>query len=333
MIDLSSTYLGLSLKNPLVVSPSPLCSDLDNIKRMEDASAAAIVLHSLFEEQLTSESQALNETLMQGVDANPESLSFFPDLDNYKMGPDAYLEHLRKAKEAVEIPIIASLNGVSKGGWTQYARSMEAAGADAIELNIYFMPTRPEMSDEQVRAIHEELIYEVKNNVTIPVAVKIAPTFSAIPHMAACFKTAGADGLVLFNRFYQPDFDLENLDVLSNLELSSSSELRQRLRWVAILYQRVHIDMAVSGGVHTPEDVVKTLMAGANVAMTTSALLKNGIQHLAHLQAGLYEWMEKHEYQSVSMLRGTMSQKSVADPAAFERANYMHILTGYTPSV
>lgn len=333
MADLSTKYLGMQLKNPLVVSPSPLCDDLDNIRRMEDAGAGAVVLHSLFEEQLTHESQALNENLMQGSESYAESVTYFPDLGDYKMGPDAYLEHLRKAKAAVSIPIIGSLNGVSTGGWIKYAKNIEDAGADALELNDYFIPTDPDMTGVHVREMGEQLVRDVKANVSIPVAVKIGPYFSALAYVAKRLVEEGADGLVLFNRFYQPDFDLENLEVVSNLELSDSGELRKRLRWVAILYGRIAADLAITGGVHTPEDVVKSMMAGAKVAMMTSALLKYGIGHMAKVLRGLEEWMERNEYDSIQMMQGSMSLKSVGNPAAFERASYMRILTSYTPGM
>jgi dihydroorotate dehydrogenase (fumarate) len=333
MADLSTTYLGLKLKNPMVVSPSPLSEKTDNIRQMEDAGASAIVLHSLFEEQLTHESQALNANLMQGEESFAESLSYFPDLGDYKMGPEGYLEHVRQAKEAVDIPIIGSLNGISEGGWTQYARQIQDAGADAIELNMYFIPTDPDMTGVYVREMCENLVRAVKSSVSIPVAVKIGPFFSAMPYMARRLEVAGADGLVLFNRFYQPDFDLEKLDVVPNLILSDSRDLRLRLRWVAILYHQIKADLAITGGIHTPEDVVKAMMAGAKVAMTTSALLKKGIDHLRVVLNGLETWMEEHEYESIEMMQGSMSQKSVGDPAAFERANYMKILNSYVPEM
>lgn len=333
MADLSTTYLGLKLKNPMVVSPSPLSEKTDNIRQMEDAGASAIVLHSLFEEQLTHESQSLNANLMQGEDSYAESLSYFPDLGDYKMGPEGYLEHVRQAKEAVDIPIIGSLNGISEGGWTQYARQIQDAGADAIELNMYFIPTDPDMTGVYVREMCENLVRAVKSSVNIPVAVKIGPFFSAMPYMARRLEVSGADGLVLFNRFYQPDFDLEKLDVVPNLILSDSRDLRLRLRWVAILYHQIKADLAITGGIHTPEDVVKAMMAGAKVAMTTSALLKKGIDHLRVVLNGLETWMEEHEYESIEMMQGSMSQKSVGDPAAFERANYMKILNSYVPEM
>ncbi len=333
MSNLSTSYLGMTLKNPLVVSPSPLCTKVDNIKRMEDAGAAAVVLHSLFEEQLTLESQSLNENLMQGENAFAEALTYFPEMSDYRMGPDGYLELIRKAKESVNIPIIGSLNGVSTGGWIKYAKRMQEAGADAVELNVYFIPTDMDVTAGHVRDMHENLLRDVKANVSIPVAMKISPFFSSFPCFAKQLEDAGADGLVMFNRFYQPDFDLDNLEVVPNLTLSTSSSLRLRLRWVAILYGHVKMDMAITGGVHSAEDVVKCMMAGAKVAMTTSALLKFGISHLETLHKGLVEWMEEHEYESIEMMQGSMSQKSVAEPAAFERANYMRVLTTYSPGM
>lgn len=333
MIDLSTSYLGMTLKNPLVVSPSPLSTKVDNIKRMEDAGAAAVVLHSLFEEQLTLESQSLNANLMQGENAFAEALTYFPEMSDYRMGPDGYLELIRKAKEAVNIPIIGSLNGVSTGGWIKYAKHMQEAGADAVELNVYYIPTDLDVTAGHVREMHENLLRDVKANISIPVAMKISPFFSSFPCFAKQLEDAGADGLVMFNRFYQPDFDLDNLEVVPDLTLSTSGSLRLRLRWVAILYGHIKMDMAITGGVHTGEDVVKCMMAGAKVAMTTSALLKFGIGHLETLQKGLVDWMEEHEYDSIEMMQGSMSQKSVAEPAAFERANYMRILTTYSPGM
>lgn len=329
MIDLSTTYMGLHLKNPLVVSPSPLCEDIDNIRRMEESRSAAVVLHSLFEEQILLESQDLDHYLTQGTYSFAESLTYFPDLGNYKLGPDEYLEHIRKAKEAVDIPIIGSLNGVSTGGWLKYAKAIEEAGADALELNIYYIPTNPNMTSEQVEGMYADLVRGVKTRVNIPVAVKISPYFSSTPNMARCLDRVGANALVLFNRFYQPDLDIENLEVVPNLILSTSDELRLRLRWVAILYGQIQADMAVTGGVHSAEDVVKTMMLGARVAMMTSALLKNSIHYLKTVLNDVVAWMEQHEYESISQIQGIMSQRSVAEPAAFERANYMKALHSY----
>ncbi len=329
MTDLSTSYLGLSLKNPLVVSPSPLCQDLGSIRQMEDAGAAAVVLHSLFEEQLTLESQDLDHFLTHGTDSFAEALSYYPDMGQYKLGPDAYLEHIRKAKAAVKIPIVGSLNGVSTGGWISHAKKIEQAGADALELNVYYIPTDPEMSGAQVEQMYADLVRDMRASVKIPVAVKLGPYFSALASMARRLDQAGANALVLFNRFYQPDFDLEKLEVTPNLVLSRSEELRLRLTWVGILYGRIKADMAITGGVHTAEDAIKSMMAGARVAMMTSALLRNGIPHLKTVLAGVADWMEKHEYASIRQMQGSMSQKSVAEPAAFERANYMKVLSSY----
>ena len=329
MSDLSTTYLGLKLKNPLVVSPSPLCMELGNIRQMEDAGASAIVLHSLFEEQLTLESKDLDNFLTHGTDSFAEALSYFPDMGQYNLGPEGYLEHVRKAKAAVKIPIVGSLNGVSTGGWISYAKKIEQAGADGLELNVYYIPTDPDMSGAQVEQMYADLVRDVRAGVKIPVAVKLGPYFSALASMARRLDQAGANGLVLFNRFYQPDFDLEALEVTPNLILSRSDELRLRLTWVGILYGRVKADMAITGGVHTAEDAIKSMMAGARVAMMTSALLRNGIPHLKTVLSGIMEWMEKHEYASIRQMQGSMSQKSVAEPAAFERANYMKVLSSY----
>jgi dihydroorotate dehydrogenase (fumarate) len=332
-MDLSTNYMGLSLKNPLIVSPSPQCQEIDNIRKMEDSGAAAVVLHSLFEEQITLESRELDRYLTQGTESFAESLSYFPDLGDYRIGPEQYLEHVSQAKDAVDIPVIGSLNGVSTGGWIEYAKAIEDAGAHALELNIYYIPTSVEMTSQQVEGMYTDLVRNIKKSIDIPVAVKLSPYFSSMPQMARQLDVAGADALVLFNRFYQPDLDLENLRVASNLELSTSSELRLRLRWVAILFGHILADMAVTGGVHTAEDALKAIMAGANVAMMTSALLVNGIEHLAKVRDGMEQWMEKHKYESISQMRGSLSQRSIAEPAAFERANYMKVLGSYTPPV
>ncbi len=329
MSDLTTTYLGLTLKNPLVVSASPLCEDLGNLRRMEDAGAAAVVLHSLFEEQLSLESQDLDQFLSAGTESFAESLTYFPEMKEYNLGPDGYLEHLRRAKAAVGIPVIASLNGVSTGGWIGYARKMQEAGADALELNVYYIPTNPDVSSAQVEQMYVDLVRDVKASVKIPVAVKLGPYFSSMAAMARRLDQAGANALVLFNRFYQPDFDLDRLEVVPNLTLSRSEELRLRVRWVAILCGRIQADLAVTGGVHTAQDVLKCMMAGAKAAMMTSALLANGIQHLSAVRAGVVSWMEEHEYASIRQMQGSMSQRSVANPAAFERANYMRVLRSY----
>jgi dihydroorotate dehydrogenase (fumarate) len=329
MIDLSSTYLGMKLKNPVVVSSSPLQRDLDNIRRMEDAGAAAIVMHSLFEEQIEVESRELNRSLERGTEAYAESLSYLPDMERYNLGPEGYLEHLARAKKSVTIPVIASLNGVSKGGWTRYARMMEEAGADAIELNTYYLETDPKVTGEEVEKMYGDLVTEVKTSVRVPLAVKLSPTFSSMANMAVRLDQGGVKALVLFNRFYQPDFDLETLEVTQSLELSHSYELLLRLNWVAILFGHLKADMAVTGGVHTGADVLKCMMAGARVAMMTSALLENGIEHISKVLGEVKAWMEEHEYESTQQMQGSMARRSVANPSTFERVNYMHVLSSY----
>ena len=330
MIDLSTNYLGLRLENPVVVSPSPLCQELDNIRRMEDAGAGAIVLHSLFEEQIEIETRALEDAMSSEAGGYAESPSFFPEQPAYNLGPEAYLEHIRKAKAAVRTPVIASLNGATRGGWTRFAKHMEEAGADALELNIYYLPTDPALTGECVEKRYTELVARVKASIRIPVAVKLSPYFSAMVHMAKKLDAAGVDGLVLFNRFYQPDFDLRLLDIIPNLILSNSNELLLRLHWVAILSDHVRASLAITGGVHTAEDVLKAMMAGGRVAMMTSALLKRGIGHIAYVLADLLNWMEEHEYVSVRQMQGSMSQASVEDPGAYERTNYMRVLGSYS---
>ena len=329
MIDLSTKYLGLELKNPLVVSASPLTEELDNIRRMEDAGAAAIVMHSLFEEQITLESHWLDRNLSAGTESFGESLTYFPDLTSYNLGPEGYLEHLRKAKQAVAVPIIGSLNGSSMGGWTDYAKKIEQAGADALELNIFYIATDGDLPGEKVEQKYYELAAHVKASVKIPVAVKLGLYFSSVPNLAKRLDAVGVDALVLFNRFYQPDFDLENLEITPRLILSSPYELLVRLHWVAILYGRIKADMAITGGVHSAMDVLKAMMAGARVSMMTSALLKNGIPHLTTVREELLAWMEEHEYESIRQMQGSMSQRAVSDPSAFVRANYVKVLSSY----
>jgi dihydroorotate dehydrogenase (fumarate) len=327
MIDISTRYLGLSLKSPLVASASPLCDSIDNLQRMEDAGIAAVVLPSLFEEQLQLESQALDSDLSRGDESFAESLHYFPDLRTYNLGPEGYLNLIRRAKQNLSIPVIASLNGVSEGGWVCYAGLMQEAGADAIELNLYDLVTDPAVSSSQVEQGYCELVSHVKASVTIPVAVKLSQFFTAIPYVAQRLNEAGADALVLFNRFYQPEFDLESLDVVSSLTLSNSQELLLRLHWIAILYGRVGASLAVTGGVHTAEDVLKAIMAGANVAMMTSALLRHGIEHAEVVVGQLTHWMEEHEYESIHQMRGSMSHLSASRSDVFERVNYMKVLS------
>lgn len=325
-MDLSTTYMGLKLKNPIVHSASPLTEHLDGIRRLEDAGAAAVVMYSLFEEQITMESRELDHYLEYGTESFGEALSYFPDLESYKSGPEEYLDLIADTKRAVKIPIIGSLNGVSTGGWIDYAKKIEQAGADALELNIYFIPTDPDLTGVEVVKMHVEVVSDVKRSVSIPVAVKISPFFSAMAYVAKRLAEAGADALVLFNRFYQPDIDLENLKVVPGLVLSNSHEMRLPLRWIAILYGRVPVDFGLTTGVHTHEDVLKGLMAGAKVTMITSEILKNGPGRIGEILAELSAWMERHEYESVAQMLGSMSQKNCPEPAAFERANYMKAL-------
>jgi dihydroorotate dehydrogenase (fumarate) len=322
--------MGLKLASPLVASSSPFCKDIANVLRLEDAGASAIVLHSLFEEQIQVESGELDRFLTESADSYGEALSYFPEMTSYNLGPEPYLNHLRKAKESVDVPVIASLNGVSTGGWIRYAQMMEQAGADGIELNIYYMATDLEMPSSKVEEMYCDLVSHVKASVRIPVAVKLGPYFTALGHLASRLDAAGADALVIFNRFYQPDFDLETREVVPNLVLSTSDELRLRIHWAALLSNRIRPDLAITGGVHTAEDVVKSVMAGAHVTMMTSALLRHGIPYLEKLEEDLVEWMEAHEYESVKQMRGSMSARSVAEPAAFERANYMKVLSSYS---
>jgi|SRR5579871_1874882 len=328
MPDLSTNYLGMKLRTPLVASSGPLCKSVDNLCRLEDAGVSAVVLHSLFEEQINLESFELDRWL-EPNEGFVEAQSYLPDLTSYNIGPEGYVEHIASAKKSVRIPVIGSLNGVSSGGWIRYARLIEQAGADALELNIYYLPTNPTMTGAQVEMMHTELVEEVKASIHIPVAVKLGPYFSAIPNMMLKLDQAGANALVLFNRFYQPDFDLENLEVVPNLALSNSSELLMRLHWVALLYGNVKADMAITGGVHTAEDVVKSMMAGARVSMMTSALLRHGPGYAREVETKLMEWLEVHEYESIREMQGSMSRRAVADPEAFERANYMRVLSSY----
>jgi dihydroorotate dehydrogenase (fumarate) len=323
MADLTTNYLGMQLRTPLVPSASPVSQEVSSIRRMEDAGAAAVVLYSLFEEQLRQESLELDHHLSAGTESFAESLSYFPQASEYRLGPEGYLEHIRKAKEAVRIPIIASLNGATAGGWAEYAKEIEEAGADALECNIYSIPTDPDVSSAQVEQTYIDIVKAVKNTVSIPVAVKVSPFFSNLANMAKRLDQAGADGLVLFNRFYQPDIDLEELEIRPNVLLSTPQALRLPLTWIGILYGRVQASLAATSGVHDPQDAIKLLMVGANVTMICSALLRNGINHLRYLEQGIREWMERREYESVGQMQGSMSQLKCPDPGAFERAQYM----------
>ena len=328
-MNLKTKYLGLELDSPLVPSSSPLSRTLDGLRQMEDAGASAVVLYSLFEEQILHESHTLNEHLIQGTESFAEALSYFPEAPDYTYGPDVYLNHIRRAKEALNIPIIASLNGVSDGWWIRYARDIEQAGADALELNIYYVPTSLDEGSSEVEALYLDALAHVKKAVSIPVAMKLSPYFSAMGNMAKRLCDGGADGLVLFNRFYQPDLDLENLAVMPNLVLSNSTELRLPLRWIAILYGRIQADLALTSGVHNVTDVLKGLAAGASVTMVASELLRNGVGRLAVLREGVVQWLEENEYESLDQLRGSLSQINCPEPAAFERANYMRVLSSY----
>jgi len=330
-MDLTTNYLGMTLKNPLVPSSSPLMRTLESLRAMEDAGAGAVVLHSLFEEQITQESHTLNHYLTQGVESHPEALSYFPEASEYKTGPDEYLEHIQRAKKALDIPVIASLNGVSTGGWVKYAKQIEEAGADALELNVYYIPTDPNLTGNEVEQIYLDVLKDVKTAVNLPIAMKLNPYFSSMANTARNLADAGAGSLVLFNRFYQPDFDLDNLEVVPNLKLSTSTELRLPLRWIAILYGQVNTDLALTTGVHTVTDALKGVAAGAAVTMVASELLRNGINRLQVLRMGVEEWLIENEYESLAQLQGSLSQINCAEPAAFERANYMRVLSSYSP--
>jgi dihydroorotate dehydrogenase (fumarate) len=323
MIDLTTRYLGLSLRTPLVPSASPLSQEIASIRRLEDAGASAVVLYSLFEEQLRQESAELDHHLSTGTESFAESLTYFPQASEFRLGPEGYLEHIRKAKEAVDIPIIASLNGATVGGWTKFAREIEQAGADALECNIYYIPTDPELKAAEIEQTYVDIVWAVKSAISIPVAIKISPFFTNVANVAKRLDDAGADGLVLFNRFYQPDIDLEELEIRPNVLLSTPQALRLPLTWIGILYGKLKASLAATGGIHDPQDAIKMLMVGANVTMLCSSLLRNGINQLRHLERGIVDWMEQHEYESVKQMQGSMSQLRCPDPSAFERAQYM----------
>jgi dihydroorotate dehydrogenase (fumarate) len=329
MVDLSTTYLDLKLKNPLVASASPLSEKVETVQKLEEAGIAAIVMYSLFEEQIIHESLELDHFLFYGSESSAEIDSFYPQSGKYTLKADAYIETLKKIKQAVNIPVIGSLNGVSTGGWIKYAKKIEDAGADALELNIYFLPTDPALTATQIEENYISLIHDVRNSIKIPLSVKLSPFFTAIPNIAKRLVEAGANGLVLFNRFYQPDLDLETLEVAPNLVLSTSNELRLPLRWIAILYGHINADLALTSGIHTAEDVIKASMAGASVAMTASELLAKGISRVPVILADLEKWMIGHDYESIKQMKGSLSQKSVKEPAAFERANYMKVLNSF----
>lgn len=330
-MSLTTNYLGMTLKNPIVASSSPLSHSLDGIRSLEDAGASAVVMYSLFEEQITFDSFYVDHYLRSNTNSHAEALSYFPDMDSYNVCPNEYLNLIRQAKEAVDIPIIGSLNGVSIGGWTNYAGLIEDAGADALELNVYYVPTNLEITGREVEDIYVDTLRQVRRAVTIPVAVKLSPFFSSVANMSKRLVDHGANGLVLFNRFYQPDLDVERLEVTPRLVLSNPHELRLPLRWVAILYGRLRTDFAITTGIHGAQDVVKALMAGARVTMMASELLHHGVGRVGEILEALTGWLTEHEYESVAQMIGSMSQQHCAEPAAFERANYMKVLDSYLP--
>lgn len=330
MVDLSTEYLGLKLKNPLVVSSSPLSESVESIQRLEEAGAAAVILPSIFEEQLSLESNALDRDISRGTESFAESLSYLPVYEDYRQGQDAYLDLLHRAKNSSGIPILASLNGATAGGWVRFAKEIEQAGADALELNTYSLATDFYQTSASIEDALVDLVLKVKQNTRIRIAVKLSPQFTSIPNLARRLDDAGVDALVLFNRFYQPDFDIENLNVIPKLVLSRPEELLLRLHWVAILYGHLRADLAITGGVHSAEDVLKSIMAGAEVAMTVSGLLTHGIGHLATIKTDLVRWMEEHEYHSIRQMRGSLSRRSVPDSSPFERGNYIKTLSSYT---
>lgn len=328
-MDLTTEYMGLKLKNPLVVSASPLSQTLDNFRRLEDAGASAVVVYSLFEEQITRDAKNLDQHLTQGTDSFAESLSFFPTPDEFVLGPEEYLDHIRKAKAMVGIPIIASLNGHSVGGWTEYAQLMEQAGADALELNVYFLATDSRQTSAQIEQTYLDVLKAVKSKVKIPVSVKLGPFFSSLANMTKRLDEGGADGLVLFNRFYQPDIDLDTLEIEPNLLLSTSHDMRLPMRWIAVLYGQLKASLGATSGIHQAQDVLKMLMVGSDVTMLCSTLLRNGIGQITKIRKDMETWMTEHEYESVKQMKGSLSQKSCADPEAFERANYMRVLRSF----
>jgi len=335
MVDLTTNFLGLTLKNPLVASASPLSHKIDTVRQLEQAGISAVVMYSLFEEQIISDSLRLHRDLSQGTDSYAEALTYLPDLTaysdlrQYNIGPDVYVQNLYNLKQAVSIPVIGSLNGITNGGWIEYARKIQDAGADALELNIYNLPTDPDITSSVLEDRYIDLVRSIRASIKIPIAVKLSPFFTALPNFAKRLTEAGVNGLVLFNRFYQPDFDLDELEVIPRLVLSSSQELRLPLRWIAILYGRIPVDFALTSGIHTAEDIIKATMAGASACMIASTILKYGIEHAAELLEGIQSWMEEKEYESISQMKGSMSQQAVAEPTAFERANYIKVLSSF----
>ena len=329
-MDLTTTYLGLKLRTPLVMAASPLSENLDNLKRMEDAGASAVVMHSLFEEQLRQDRLELHQRLEQGTESHAEAQTYFPEAGEYRLGPEEYLRHIWRAKEMVKIPVIASLNCSSVGGWVEYARQIQLAGADALELNIYHIPTNPDVPGEMVEENYLNIVRAVRAEVKIPLAVKLSPFFSSFANMAKRLDAAGANGLVLFNRFYQPDIDLEDLEVKPNILLSTPMAMRLPLRWIALLHGKLHGSLAATSGIHRASDALKMLLAGADVTMLCSKVLRHGFPQIAAIESDLAQWLEDHDYESVTQIKGSLSQKNCAEPAAFERAQYMKALCTYS---
>jgi len=329
MVDLTTNYLGLALKNPFVASSSPLTNKPETALKLEEAGVSALVMPSLFEEQIIHESLRLDRDYTRGAESFAEALSYLPEIGQYSIGPEKYLNNLSAVKRAVGIPVLGSLNGVSTGGWVDYAQRIEQAGADALELNLYDICTDPDMSGQELEDRHVTLVRDVRARVSIPVAIKLSPFYTALPNVARRMTEAGADGLVLFNRFYQPDFDLEALEVLPNLVLSNSNELRLPLRWIAILYGKIRADFGLTSGLHSAEDLIKAVMAGASATMVASELLMHGFGRVTEILNDVQEWMETHEYVSIEQMKGSMSHHAVGDPSAFERANYMRVLSSY----
>ncbi len=328
-VDISTTYLGLKLKNPLVISACPLSADADQLRRLEQAGAAAAVLPSLFEEQIEHDAGEMIKVHEFGVESFAEALTYFPDPEDYRSGPGEYLETIAKAKKAVKIPVIASLNGASRGGWVRYAKMMQDAGADALELNIYMVAADPDQTGRDVESRHLELVAAVKESISIPLAVKIGPYFSSMANMAVQLAAAGADGLVLFNRFFQPDINLETMQAEPKLQLSSAAELLTPLRWIALLHGRLDASLAATGGIHDVAGLLKILLAGADVGMIASVLYQKGVGQVEVILTDLRTWMEQNDYDSVEQLKGSMSRENCPDPAAFQRGNYMKTLTSY----
>jgi dihydroorotate dehydrogenase (fumarate) len=328
-MNLSTTYLGMKLKNPIVASASPLSRSMESMRRLEDAGASAIVMYSLFEEQITHEADELDHYKTYGTESYAEALSYFPEIGDYHSGPEEYLELVAKAASKLEIPIIASLNGVTPGGWTDYANKMVEAGASALELNVYYIPSDGTLSGVEVENCYADMVKEVRSKVKIPISIKLSPFFSSIPNIAQRLVREGADGLVLFNRFYQPDIDLEELDVKPDVGLSDSYANRLPMRWIGILYGKLKASLAATSGIHTAEDVLKLTMVGADVTMMCSALLMNGPEHIGKVLKDVEHWMKEHEYESIEQMKGSLSHKSIAEPSAYERANYMKALNRY----